>query len=47
MATKYIRAIDYNEKDEIIVSGSDDKSIKLWDCRNSRIIIYKEQSNNN
>ena len=27
-------AIDYNDKDEIIVSGSSNRSIKLWDCRN-------------
>ena len=32
--TNRIYAIDYNDKDEIIVSGSDDKSIKLWNCRN-------------
>ena len=30
----FIRAIDYNDKDEIIVSGSCDYSIKLWNCRN-------------
>ena len=32
--TDWIFAIDYNDKDQIIVSGSYDKSIKLWNCRN-------------
>ena len=27
-------AIDYNDKDEIIVSGSSNRSIKLWNCKN-------------
>ena len=35
-------AIDYNDKDDIMVSGSGDESIKLWDCRNQGIIINKE-----
>ena len=28
----YVLAIDYNDKDEFIISGSADKSIKVWDC---------------
>ena len=40
--TNFIRAFDYNDKDDIIISGSIDKSIKLWNCRNQSIIINKE-----
>ncbi|KAM3133767.1 hypothetical protein pb186bvf_014176 [Paramecium bursaria] len=43
--TDKILAIDY--KDEIIVSGSHDESIKLWNCRNLCMLINKEQSHYN
>ncbi|KAM3133589.1 hypothetical protein pb186bvf_014276 [Paramecium bursaria] len=39
-----ICAIDYNEIDDILISGSDDRSIKLWDCKNQSILINKEKS---
>ena len=35
----YVKSIDYN--DNIIVSGSTDKSIKVWNCNNLTIIIDK------
>ena len=37
-------AIDYNYKDKLLVSGSYDKSIKLWNCRNETIIINRIES---
>ncbi|KAM3131954.1 Serine/threonine-protein kinase smu1 [Paramecium bursaria] len=42
--TQFINAIDYNELKNYIISGSADKSIKLWDCNNQSIIINKMQS---
>ena len=36
-----INAIDYNYINDTIMSGSDDKSLKLWDSKNQRIVINK------
>ena len=44
---KYGIAIDYSDKDEIIISGSGDTSIKVWNCKNYSIIINKNQAHNN
>ncbi|KAM3131309.1 Ski complex subunit Rec14 [Paramecium bursaria] len=44
--TEWILAIDYNDIDDRIISGSKDKSIKLWNCRNQCTIIDKEQAHN-
>ena len=38
----FFTAIDYKDKEEMIVSGSNDKCIKLWNCRNESITINKE-----
>ncbi|KAM3132589.1 hypothetical protein pb186bvf_015261 [Paramecium bursaria] len=43
----YVKTIDYNDKDDIIISGSTDKSIKLWNCKTKTIIIDKLQSHEN
>ena len=34
--------IDYNDIDDMIISGSWDNSIKLWKCDNRSIIINKQ-----
>ena len=39
--TDYVMAIDYNDVDDTIISGSGDKSLKLWNCKNKNIIIDK------
>ena len=39
-----VNAIDYSDKDDLLISGSADKSIKLWDCKNQGIIIDRKQS---
>ncbi|KAM3137483.1 hypothetical protein pb186bvf_010456 [Paramecium bursaria] len=44
--TNSIYALDYNEIDDIIVSGSHDKSIKLWSGREKCILINKLINNN-
>ena len=31
--TEFIVAIDYDEINDMIISGSHDKSIKLWNCK--------------
>ena len=33
--------IDYNENDDLIISAYDETSIKLWDCKNRKIILSK------
>lgn len=38
----YLVAIDYNERDDILIIGSHDKSIKLWDCKLETVKINKE-----
>ena len=40
--TYFINAIDFNSIDNLLISGSADGSIKLWDCKNLSIIIDKE-----
>ena len=40
--TEFIGAIDYDDINDAIISGSNDKSIKLWDCKRQLIIINKE-----
>ena len=39
--TDIIQTIDYNQIDDIIISGSWDGSIKLWRCDIRSIIINK------
>ena len=36
-----IKALEYNEIDDVIISGSQDKSIKLWSGKDKRILINK------
>ena len=35
-------AIDYNDRDNILLVGSHDKYLKLWDCNLKTVIINKE-----
>ena len=34
--------MDYNDIDDILINGSGDRSLKIWDCKNKSIIINKE-----
>ncbi|KAM3129588.1 hypothetical protein pb186bvf_018339 [Paramecium bursaria] len=42
--TQFINALDYNYANDMLLSGSGDRSIKLWDCKNKGIIINKQQA---
>ncbi|KAM3133763.1 hypothetical protein pb186bvf_014172 [Paramecium bursaria] len=42
-----IRGLDYNMRNHVIVSGSEDQSIKLWNGINGSLLIEKENAHNN
>ena len=42
-----IYGLDYNKNQNIIASGSDDKSIKLWNGNDGSLIIEKLNAHNN
>ena len=43
----FVKTIDYDDKDDTIIRGSTDKSIKLWNCKTKTIIIDKLESHEN
>ena len=43
----YINGLDYNKNLNIIATGSNDDSIKLWDGNVGSLIIEKQHAHNN